>query len=422
MTLLHKAFRLNLLHLGKQKRASLAALASLATREANRWATVLHEQKPRTRTAFHHLAYQGLRDAGLPAQLACDVVSQVWENRKTRTRVYRGIPLRFNFPRSAGHAQTHHARPVLTIATGVKGRLALPLAQDGAYDRYTDALGAGFVPKQVRLCATRKGLRLWLLAESEVAEPAVDGTLPVVGVDLGVRTLAAISVVRGDRVLEQHYFGRDLYPAQRDAGLRRSMLQEARDTGTMPDRARRGLRRLRGWEDRFTTTRCWQVAHQVVSLAEKHGASIAVEDLKDLRDAPGHRKSRRKTARLPYSKFRSSLESLALERGVPLVAVPPAYTSRRCSRCGEMGQRKVAAFHCPGCGYLGNADRNASVNIARIVVGAGKHGPQQLVSPQDSHEGGRVNGPVGNGDGSGGVGWQPYSSPEFKPPVSTGGR
>ena len=421
---LHKAFRLNTLPLDRGKRRALFVLSDLVLRGANTSLGVLRRESPRKRTVFHHLVYDELREAGLPSQVACDVVSQVWEGRKT-AQTFHSVPIRFNLPRAGALGETRKGNPVVSVCVGAKHRLALPIAMDGACERLAFHIAGGFVPKQVRLCLRKGELRLWVLTEKEVPDVPVRPGQPVVGVDVGVRSLAAVSVV-SDRVLEQHYLGRDLYAAQRDAGLRRSILQEGISTGAMKDRSRRGMRRMRGWENRFTTTRSWQVAHQVVALAEKHGAAIAIEDLKDLNEntrPKSTKKGRRKTHRLPYSKFRSSLESLALERGVPLVAVPPAYTSRRCSRCGEMGNRKGATFRCPGCGYLGNADRNASVNIARIASGAGADtGVSNQSSAQDSRGGGRVNGPVGNEDGGVGVGWQPYHSPEFKPPVSTGGR
>ena len=421
VSVLHKAIQLDFLPLGKSKRQELHRVSDATIVAANDALAILRSEKPRTRTAFHHLVYAGIRKKGLPSQLACNVVSHVWEGRKT-ARTFRSVPIRFNLPRSAAFAETERGNPVLLLCLGRKRRNALPLSMDVAYERYASRLYDGFVPKQVRVCRRQGEFRILVLVEKELPDPGVTPGMPVVGVDLGVRTLAAVSVVGDAGISEQRYFGRDLYPAQRDAGIRRSILQEGRATGAMPGRSLRGLRRLRGWEDNFTTTRCWQVAHQVVSIAQKHGAAIAVEDLKGLREAPGHHKSRRKTARMPYAKFRSSLESLALERGVPLVAVPPAYTSRRCSRCGEMGRRKAATFHCPGCGYLGNADRNASVNIAKSLRGRVNTDLSNSWAAQNPRRGGRVNGPVGNGEGGVGIGSQPYHSLEFKPLVSTGGR
>lgn len=421
---IHKALSLNLLPIGTAKRHTLNRLSDTVVRSANDSLTILRDRHPQKRTAFHKLVYTDLRKGGIPAQVACDVVSQVWEGRKT-AREFRSVPLRFNLPRSGGFSNTSKGNPVITLCTGGRGknRIALPLVRDDAYARLSQRLSEGFVAKQLRLCRRKGVFRLWVSLEKDLPDPAPTAHMPVVGDDMGVRTLAAVSVLSDGGVQDQLYFGRDLYPAQRDAGLRRSILQEGVATGAMPDRSRRGMKRLRGWENRFTTTRCWQIAHQVVGLAERHGAAIAIEDLKDLNEntlPKSFKKGRRKTHRMPYAKFRSSLESLALERGVPLVAVPPAYTSRRCSRCGETGVRKGATFHCPKCGYLGNADRNASVNIAKSLRERVNGETSNFVVPQSSRRGGPVNDPGGNDDGRVSVGSQPFHLSEFKPPIYDG--
>lgn len=60
----------------------------------------------------------------------------------------------------------------------------------------------------------------------------------------------------------------------------------------------------------------------------------------------------------------SRLESKAGEGRV--VRVPAAYTSQRCSACGEVvgGSRESqAVFRCRGCGFVENADVNAAMNV-----------------------------------------------------------
>ena len=47
--------------------------------------------------------------------------------------------------------------------------------------------------------------------------------------------------------------------------------------------------------------------------------------------------------------------------------VKPHYTSQRCSACGQVdrGSRESqAVFRCTACGFAGNADVNAAINIA----------------------------------------------------------
>jgi putative transposase len=58
-----------------------------------------------------------------------------------------------------------------------------------------------------------------------------------------------------------------------------------------------------------------------------------------------------------------------LEQKAPgrVVKVNPAYTSQRCSACGHVAKdnrESQAVFLCVACGYTGNADVNAAINIA----------------------------------------------------------
>ncbi|MDF1540356.1 MAG: zinc ribbon domain-containing protein, partial [Candidatus Thorarchaeota archaeon] len=50
-------------------------------------------------------------------------------------------------------------------------------------------------------------------------------------------------------------------------------------------------------------------------------------------------------------------------------AVPEAWTSIMCWKCGCKGARpKQNYFHCPSCGLKTNADRNGSTNIAARML------------------------------------------------------
>jgi putative transposase len=61
-----------------------------------------------------------------------------------------------------------------------------------------------------------------------------------------------------------------------------------------------------------------------------------------------------------------------------VVAVPPAFTSQRCSACGHTAKENresQAVFQCQSCGYAANADVNAAINIrAAGLAVAGRGG------------------------------------------------
>ncbi|MEU1594919.1 IS200/IS605 family accessory protein TnpB-related protein [Streptomyces sp. NPDC005708] len=79
-----------------------------------------------------------------------------------------------------------------------------------------------------------------------------------------------------------------------------------------------------------------QVRHALIRLlhwAQRHGLSIAIEDLdfsaENTREKHGRQKRfRRLISGMPVSKLRARLVSMAAELGIPIIAVDPAYTSR----------------------------------------------------------------------------------------------
>jgi putative transposase len=69
-----------------------------------------------------------------------------------------------------------------------------------------------------------------------------------------------------------------------------------------------------------------------------------------------------------WAEFRRQLEYKQLWTGGELIAVPPQYTSQTCPSCGTVSQenRKTQSkFECE-CGYQGNADHVAAMNILAV--------------------------------------------------------
>ena len=113
-----------------------------------------------------------------------------------------------------------------------------------------------------------------------------------------------------------------------------------------------------------------KISRQIVSFAEASCAGIKFEKLFT------YRFQHQKEAENPYEfSFENSsfltllhqVEKRALSRGIPVLYVNPANTSKRCSRCGSFGHRVRKRFECPHCGAVFHADVNAAFNIAATI-------------------------------------------------------
>lgn len=120
--------------------------------------------------------------------------------------------------------------------------------------------------------------------------------------------------------------------------------------------------------------------HKSSNTISQNHAMVFVEDLKvanmsksasGTMDAPGRSvkaKSGLNKAILDqgWFEFRRQLEYKLAWTGGQLIAVPPQYTSQRCSCCGTVAKenrQSQAKFACVSCGYTANADVNAAMNI-----------------------------------------------------------
>ena len=110
-----------------------------------------------------------------------------------------------------------------------------------------------------------------------------------------------------------------------------------------------------------------KISRQIVSFAESLGSGIKFEKLFSSRYSHSHDAAGFIEFSFGNGSFFSLqrlVEKMALKRGIPVIYVNPAYTSKRCSRCGSIGRRSRKRFECPHCGFVAHADVNAAFNIA----------------------------------------------------------
>ena len=101
-------------------------------------------------------------------------------------------------------------------------------------------------------------------------------------------------------------------------------------------------------------------------LVQQHD-TIYHEDLQTVNMLKNHHLAK-SIADAGWSVFLSILAAKAAYAGRRVVAVPPAYTSQRCSGCGVVVKKGLSVrWHsCPECGTSLHRDHNAAKNIERL--------------------------------------------------------
>jgi len=369
----------------------------------------LYEEKL-SRYTLQEKTYEYLRqNFSIPAQITVDLIKDVFAMNGSFG--FSQYSISYNNPRSGRLSETKKGNPVMSVAIATKKRIGIPIAQDGAWHRFNELVKSGYLWTAFKIAKSDKCWKLLISLKNEFATIEKQS---IIGIDVGSRILAAITLVTGKGIEKQLYFGRDIYDKQRDISIRRSKLQQYRDIGANKEKARRKLKVLKSKERNYAKTRCYQIAHEIVEIAKAHKSVIAIENLKGLKNARGHRKSNRRTKRMPYHIFRAALESVATRAGITVMPVSPRYTSQWCPECGRKGKRvnKGKMFVC-GCGREVNADRNASLNIALRAAEIIRN--HNVLSSQNSQGSVLVNARDWCDEGEGVMSWHGYFPPERKP-------
>lgn len=222
-----------------------------------------------------------------------------------------------------------------------------------------------------------------------------------VGVDRGVVVAAATSA--------GELYDREFVTAgeRRRALVLQRRLAHCAKRGRNRDKTRAALAGLRARERRRRTDFCAQTAHRLVV----GNALVVVEDLKTKQmtrsakgtlDQPGRNvaaKSGLNRAILAkgWHQFMLALQSAARYTGTTVIKVPAAYTSQRCSACGQVdpkSRESQAVFRCTSCHYGPvHADVNAAVNI--LAAGLAVTACREIAAPAGA-AGASTQEPAGN--------------------------
>lgn len=321
-----------------------------------------------SKTKLHHLTYHEVRDAtdGLNADLVC-------APRNYAADAVNGVTSAWQKGKAASH-------PTFTANTAVYNKNAVTYRDDYCtLAAVNGRIRAEYVLPQEGENPQTKYLRSeeWELRESTLhyrdgdyylhvgvarddKPPAAEGGT-VLGVDLGVKTIAATST-------GHMWSGGYLNHRRREYEKTRGSLQR---TGT--ESAHRTIAGIGQRESRWARDYLHQISKALVQEAMANTCStIVFEQLTDIRERMPGAKAFHAWA---FRRLYEYVEYKASEFGIRTKQVDPAYTSQRCSRCGHIegaNRPKQEGFCCRRCGYEVHADYNGAKNIGIKYVRAGQ--------------------------------------------------
>jgi len=181
----------------------------------------------------------------------------------------------------------------------------------------------------------------------------------ILGVDLGIRQIAVVSDPKG-KVNE--FYGSELLSRRKELGQRWKALQEQKSGNNNKYQA---LKQVSGKETQFMQDINHKIAKNIVEKAKHYNHSIAVENLKGLREGEASQSLKEMLHRWRYRDLCDKIEYKAEAEGIPVNYIDPRNTSKICSKCGSKNKIGAAKqYECSNCGVELNRDLNAARNIA----------------------------------------------------------
>jgi len=134
-----------------------------------------------------------------------------------------------------------------------------------------------------------------------------------------------------------------------------------------PKTAERLLRKYSGRRDRKARDECHKIAKMVVDFAKEHKAGIIMEDLRGIRRRIKYSRAlNRRLHSWNFRKLQFYIEYKAKLNGIPVIYVDPRNTSSLCPICGErLAPNGHRLLRCR-CGFEGDRDFVACLNILRM--------------------------------------------------------
>ncbi len=234
-------------------------------------------------------------------------------------------------------------------------------------DLWDDLLDGDVSVGEFRLQQHRTNWVLHVTVEYEVADPETPDEPTYIGFDIGESKLLAGCACQNDTPIQPH-----IYDGGRARTLRKEMFTTLKRLQERDAAEWRVDERFDHYQNALTDI-VEKASREAVEYAESfEDPVIVLEDLSYIRENLdyGTYMNRRLHA-WAFARLAGRIENKALDAGIPIEYVNPAYTSRTCHECGYVGSRGVQAeFRCTNdeCWVTEyQADINAAANIAGRV-------------------------------------------------------
>ncbi|AZA21286.1 MAG: transposase [Lactobacillus helveticus] len=242
-----------------------------------------------------------------------------------------------------------------------------------SFDQYLDQTKWKF--GSLKMLQLRGKWYIHLSATTAIPEFEAEQAVHVVGIDRGLRFLAACYDEKGKSIL---FSGQKILRKRRKYKKLKAELQ-AKGTKS----AKRRLKKIGQRENRWMS----DVNHRLTkTLIDHYGSNTiyALEDLTDVRFATekSPKDQRYEIVSWAFYQFEQFLTYKANLNSSAVVKVPAKYTSQRCPKCGRIHKdnrdHELHLYTCDKCGYKSNDDRLAAMNIQFLgtLYRSGEEAPQ----------------------------------------------
>ena len=218
-------------------------------------------------------------------------------------------------------------------------------------------------------------------AEQDISRPAAADPDAVVGVDLGIKTLAVLST--GEEIPNPRHLSKALRKVRRlSRTVSRRQGPDRRTRAVPSNRWRRASAALAEVQGRVADQRR-DALHKATSGLTARFGTLVVEDLHVRGMLANHRLARH-VADASFAEMRRQLEYKTAWRGGRVIVADRWFaSSKTCSGCGAVKAKLALSertYVCTSCGLVLDRDVNAARNLAAIgeTVVAGS-GPETLI-------------------------------------------